>query len=297
MTIFEKLIDSVTGIISPTQPHTNNNNSQLAKDIKLIFITMVVLLNIGIIGLLMFTLGTSDADRAQLTGNGLLIAGASLLVGTLMGFLFGIPRFLQQNSLSDGTNNNNGDQPNHPSNYKPNTNLEQISDWLTKIMVGLGLAHIYALPSIFERIARHLTPGFSGSLKAYNIILTIIIYFLVCGFIFSYILTRLFLTGAFSRADRSAQEQINRLVELELDPSLLDQEEKILLLELHDRQQPYVLDEEFKRDSSKHTILRSLRNKQFIRPKEGGSWQTGKTVELTPIGKVLIDRNLSSLRR
>src|SRR5262245_8259356 len=53
-------------------------------------------------------------------GAGALLAGAAALVGALLGFLFGIPRTLQAD-------------PSHPEEGRStvNTNLEQISDWLT----------------------------------------------------------------------------------------------------------------------------------------------------------------------
>src|SRR4051812_34381069 len=54
----------------------------------------------------------------------LLLAGASLASGVGIGFLFGIPKSRQRIP----------DQSGRPL-YDPNTNLEDISDWLTKIIV------------------------------------------------------------------------------------------------------------------------------------------------------------------
>jgi len=54
--------------------------------------------------------------------------------GTLIGFLFGIPRF-----LSSAPGGNTSQAGSYRSNFSHNTNLEQISDWLTKILVGVGL--------------------------------------------------------------------------------------------------------------------------------------------------------------
>ncbi len=60
-------------------------------------------------------------------------AGASMLGGGLFGFLFGIPRSLQAQKDEVAAS---GREPaaEKPSGYGPNTNLEQISDWLTKIL-------------------------------------------------------------------------------------------------------------------------------------------------------------------
>ena len=41
----------------------------------------------------------------------------------------------------------------------PNTNLEQISDWLTKIIVGVGLVEIWAVIEWFDDIGTTAGPA------------------------------------------------------------------------------------------------------------------------------------------
>jgi hypothetical protein len=70
-----------------------------------------------------------------------IVALAALMIGGFGGFLFGIPRRLQEAAPSvqppaSGTPLSKGAER---SLYAGNTNLEQISDWLTKIIVGIGL--------------------------------------------------------------------------------------------------------------------------------------------------------------
>ncbi len=65
----------------------------------------------------------------------LLVALAAMAVGLLVGFVFGIPR---APSEPDGAKTGAAAEAKE-SGYAPNTNLEQISDWLTKIIVGVGL--------------------------------------------------------------------------------------------------------------------------------------------------------------
>jgi hypothetical protein len=62
-------------------------------------------------------------------GAGVAIAIASAATGYLLGFLFGISRSLQGGDSSESNSQS----------FPGNTNLEQISDWLTKILVGVGL--------------------------------------------------------------------------------------------------------------------------------------------------------------
>ena len=55
---------------------------------------------------------------------------ASLMAGGLLGMLFGLPRWVKP--AADGT-------PKEHRSFDPNDNLVQVSDWLTKIIVGITL--------------------------------------------------------------------------------------------------------------------------------------------------------------
>ena len=78
----------------------------------------------------------------------MLWALACLASGGIIGFLFGIPRVLQDiNAPTIMPKNNEEDKDSantSKSSYRMqvNTNLEQISDWLTKIIVGVGLIEL-----------------------------------------------------------------------------------------------------------------------------------------------------------
>jgi hypothetical protein len=69
------------------------------------------------------------------------VAGASGIVGGVAGFLFGIPRA--------------GSGPPEARDarlFRPNTNLEQISDWLTKAIVGVGLIQIREIGGAVQEV-------------------------------------------------------------------------------------------------------------------------------------------------
>src|SRR4051812_30659866 len=79
---------------------------------------------LGCAALLLFSLNGGFAGGANFQsvfGVGLMVGAASTLVGAIIGFLFGLPRVVE---LSDT-----------PAFMTSSTNLEQISDWLTKILV------------------------------------------------------------------------------------------------------------------------------------------------------------------
>jgi len=140
------------------------------------------------------------------TMTSLLWALASLALGAAIGFLFGIPKVLQPQSASaSGTRDNEQNQARQYQ-QQVNTNLTEISDWLTKIIVGLGLINLKAIPvrlvGMADVLAKGLNPEDQARERAFA--LAIIIFFSIMGFLFGYLGTRLFLAGAFSRADTAA---------------------------------------------------------------------------------------------
>lgn len=125
----------------------------------------------------------------EVLGYGALLGVASLAVGGLLGFLFGIPRTIQSE-----------DKPKDEYRQVVNTNLEQISDWLTKILVGVGLTQLNNLPLKMWALADRLKSGLNDNQA---ITTCVVLNFLVCGFFAGYLLTRLFLAGAFTAAERT----------------------------------------------------------------------------------------------
>jgi hypothetical protein len=123
-------------------------------------------------------------------------------VGAVFGFLFGIPKILQNDRpVTEAIEGKSIDYR-----QQVNTNLTEISDWLTKIIVGLGLINLNTIPSRLNNtaliLAVSLNPSDPNKDKAFA--LALILSFLILGFLFGYLSTRLFLQAAFSRADQEA---------------------------------------------------------------------------------------------
>ncbi len=141
-------------------------------------------------------------------GVGFLISGAFSMVGGLLGFLFGIPRALQASDTSGGSNSKTaqsiGTTHNQAAAYQANTNLEQISDWLTKILVGVGLTQLNVLPEKLLALARFLAPGFGNVPHPEVMAISVVLYFTISGFLFGYLWTRLRLGEALHEADEAA---------------------------------------------------------------------------------------------
>src|SRR4051812_541587 len=87
-------------------------------------------------------------NRTELAA-AIILSGASLFAGILVGFLFGIPKTARRKTEpSSSLTLMEGD-------YQPNTNLEEISDWLTKMLLGIGLVELKRLPEFLVSIARY----------------------------------------------------------------------------------------------------------------------------------------------
>jgi len=127
-------------------------------------------------------------DYLITVGTALLIAGACFSLGALTGFLFGIPRIINNNNAPALTS--------AKGTVIQNDNLVQISDWLTKIIVGVGLTQINEIPNVLDRIGKMLGPCFEKTAEngdarvSAAIAISIVVYFLILGFIACYLWTR-----------------------------------------------------------------------------------------------------------
>ena len=142
----------------------------------------------------------SISDFFSVSFAGLLLSGAALLVGGALGFLFGIPRTLQPDEPGAE------DTETGTVNYRANTNLEQISDWLTKMLVGVGLTQLPAIPEQLRSVGKSIAPALGDTPSAPVMAVSILIFFAASGFLFGFLWTRLYLATAFRQAD------IDRLV-------------------------------------------------------------------------------------
>src|SRR5215207_5930737 len=147
----------------------------------------------------------------QGAGTSFIWALASATVGGAFGFLFGIPKILQSDRLPDESASS------AVIGYRQqvNTNLTEISDWLTKIIVGLSLINLSKFPPYLNSIAQTLATSLSEAEPGRHMAFAyaLIVCFSVLGFLFGYLYTRLYLQGAFSRADQEAASSTEKETE------------------------------------------------------------------------------------
>jgi hypothetical protein len=125
---------------------------------------------------------------ARSIGYGALVAGAFFIAGALLGYLFG----LRPASAST-------DQPSI-SPAPPHTNLEEIADWLTKLILGAGLVELTSLRTPIGEFTRFMATGvnppFVSGGQQYEdpgspaIALAIMSFFSASGLLYGYLWTR-----------------------------------------------------------------------------------------------------------
>jgi len=119
-----------------------------------------------------------------------MIFAASYLAGSLLGFLFGIPRAMSSDVVSNPEDRDRR--------LIANTNLEQISDWLTKIIVGATLVQLGNLARWFNGLTASLSSVFgNSSAQSKAMIGAIILYAAILGFFAAYIAARSIITFIF----------------------------------------------------------------------------------------------------
>jgi len=188
-------------------PPDDNNNGEKDKnqsrDLEVVlkrtlaaigFITVLALVFLGCLfsgGRIPFALGTY-----------LLIAGALFVSGGMLGFLFGIPKIdktISSTSSVAAVPVLPGTTPapvgmltsNSRFNFSDNANLEEISDWLTKIIVGLTLVQFNNIKKMLDEGAKSINRTLELTYYDFYVFgYAMIIFYLVMGFLVSYFWTR-----------------------------------------------------------------------------------------------------------
>jgi hypothetical protein len=151
----------------------------------------------GYLAVVFYALPHSPGGAFRIIGAAIATGGAAAAFGGVLGFLFGIPKTLQSEQLDGKT-----------VRYLANTNLEEISDWLTKIIVGVGLVQVATLPSALRRLGRFLGPLFGGEQHSPAFALVYAAWFAAGAFLIIYLWTRSRLRGVLQAADADLTQKI-----------------------------------------------------------------------------------------
>jgi hypothetical protein len=162
-----------------------------AVSVKPIFIWSILTTFVSVIALI-----ASQTDGwIAAVGVGVIIFLGAFTAGSLLGFLFGIPRVLTREQPAAITEADGSAQARQM--LKSNTNLERISDWLATLLVGVGLSQLHnineALVAFRNYIAATATvfPGPNGGRHA-GILPAVAPPFLIAGAIVGFLLMYLY---------------------------------------------------------------------------------------------------------
>jgi Putative Ig domain len=89
---------------------------------------------------------TTPGSHGTYLGVAMLTATAAFLIGCLIGFLFGVPRVVSSGQARLGQS----------SEYTPSSNLSEVSDWLTKLLLGAGLVQLTHLGAPIGSLINHI---------------------------------------------------------------------------------------------------------------------------------------------
>jgi hypothetical protein len=137
----------------------------------------------------------------------MIVACAAGVSGVLLGFIFGIPRYVASAKSRK---------------YDVNTNLEQISDWLTKILVGLTLVEIGswgpALGRLGSKVGSAMMNGQPAQTSGADVVaLAIIVFYAIGGFLFMYLATRTRVLDTFIQEEQKLSKVLEPTVEEQKD--------------------------------------------------------------------------------
>src|SRR3972149_5580379 len=137
-----------------------------------------------------------------------MIAFTSLIVGAFVGFIFGIPRTPATKSSKD---------------IGANTNLEEISDWITKIIVGVSLVQLNQISGGITELGNTVSAGLDNHPSSFVFSVSTMIFYFVGGFLLAYLWSRIYLPKILRTSYEEGLEQ--KIIEQ--DKKLVEQVKKI----------------------------------------------------------------------
>lgn len=137
---------------------------------------------------------------------GILLAGAAFIIGALVGFLFGFPPSptLSQSSSKNESMEKMPSGPKDATAFYDNTNLREISDWLTKVIVGASLVSLTKLPPLLSQLGTFIATGVNPHDPSPPVALALLGYFWSCGILYGYLWTKYEIAATSQRSNGDA---------------------------------------------------------------------------------------------
>jgi hypothetical protein len=157
---------------------------------------------LGLIVVVVVAIGlyAGSAGKVSVAAAALLVSAGAFAAGGMLGFLFAVPHVVAPASSTTS----------EPV-LRSSTNLEEISDWLTKILVGLGLVELGKIIASGTEFVDFLKPAFGDTPGSAAVALADITFFAVAGFVALYYITRVFITPALKQVEDDLRKRIASL--------------------------------------------------------------------------------------
>ncbi len=144
----------------------------------------------------------------------LAVIVAFFIAGCVLGFIFGIPKKYQNKQAAVQLDKDGKPlQPADP-NYTDNSSLEEISDWITKIIIGLSMVQYKAILNMIDAAATNINKSLQNAicvgqackLDFYVFSYALIIFYPIVGAIIGYLWTRIEFPYILDQKDRDLRE-------------------------------------------------------------------------------------------
>jgi len=120
-----------------------------------------------------------------------LLFGAAAAVGAGLGFLFGLPRsrYAELTGQDATTTNSAANPAQRSAHYLTNSNLIKVSDWLTTIIIGVGLVNLVNVGPAVGDLSITLEEALGGASHAGIVGVSVIVIALFASLILCYLWT------------------------------------------------------------------------------------------------------------
>jgi len=156
-----------------------------------VLLTLYMGLFLGLVPVIGFPI-TIPETGGRILFIGLILGIAAFISSFFTGTLFGMPK---RNNIKE-------------SDYSLNNSLVEISDWLTKIIVGLGLVNLKEIPDFLISLGEYVRASSKYDGQLVNIYsIGIVVYFGFLGLYIGYNYMRLVLSNKYKNADDNLLEK------------------------------------------------------------------------------------------
>ena len=138
-----------------------------------------------------------------------VLFAAAFLVGGILGFLFGLPRGRLSDELaspSDTTTGGSRTASLASAHYLASSNLNKVSDWLTTIVIGLGLVNLGSVLPALRSLAGALEAPLGGAPYAGALGISAMITALIGGFLVLYLYTTIRVRQLLEESERQSDD-------------------------------------------------------------------------------------------